>query len=95
MVLYDTGVYWAVAQEIVKSMTGWVECGSCINGVFLVIFAIQLIRAVKFMTVNYRATIKNEKLKQDLINNRMVLAMSQIRTHFVFKQLGIIKETTR
>ena len=128
MVIYDTGVYWAVAQgivniilviltamelkrtekkewllpvsamtmlvavewEIVNSMTGWVECGSCIKSVFLVIFVIQLIRAVKFMTVNYQATIKNKKLKQDLINNRIVLAMSQIRTHFVFNILTAI-----
>ena len=62
--------------ELVNSCTGWWRGGICIKIIFTVLFVFHLVRA--------------EKLREELKNSRVVLAMSQIRTHFVFNILNAI-----
>ena len=53
-------------------------------------FVFQLIRAVRRVAVNHSASVQAEKLAQELRNSRIILAMSQIRTHFIFNVLNAI-----
>ena len=46
--------------------------------------------AVIIVSTNHRESQKAQELAGELKNNRIVLAMSQIRTHFIFNVLTAI-----
>lgn len=126
--LYDTGLYWAIAQgevllglfflilsewkqeseadrgllgayialsfamllELVNARAEFWLSGIIVKCVFVVLFIWQLIRAVRYVTVNQRYSIKARELEEELRNSRIILSMSQIRTHFIFNVLNAI-----
>lgn len=58
--------------------------------VFVVCLIYHLIVGIRTVPRNYRASKETERLKRELKNSRVVLAMSQIRTHFIFNVLNAI-----
>lgn len=76
--------------EILNVYVGWWENGICIKIIFTIIFMFQLVRAAWQVAKNQQASIREKKLGMELKNSRIVLAMSQIRTHFVFNILNAI-----
>ena len=76
--------------EFVNACTGWWQNGICMKIIFTALFVFHLIRAAWLVVKNQRDSIKAEQLKEELKNSRIVLAMSQIRTHFVFNILNAI-----
>lgn len=126
--IYDTGIYWAVAQGIVSMVmlvlgvheycacskekkfliascmvllvcvimeladayTGWWTSGILVKAVFMLLFFLYIVEAVILITDNHRDSEKAKELAKELKNSRIVLAMSQIRTHFVFNVLTAI-----
>lgn len=76
--------------ELVNSCTGWWRGGIFIKMIFTVLFVFHLVRAAWLVAKNQQDSIRAEKLREELKNSRIVLAMSQIRTHFVFNILNAI-----
>ena len=76
--------------ELVNSCTGWWRGGICIKIIFTVLFVFHLVRAAWLVAKNQQDSIRAEMLRKELKNSRIVLAMSQIRTHFVFNILNAI-----
>lgn len=76
--------------EFVNACTGWWQNGICMKIIFTALFVFHLIRAAWLVVKNQRDSIRAEQLKEELKNSRIVLAMSQIRTHFVFNILNAI-----
>lgn len=76
--------------ELVNSCTGWWRGGICIKIIFTVLFVFHLVRAAWLVAKNQQDSIRAEMLREELKNSRIVLAMSQIRTHFVFNILNAI-----
>ena len=76
--------------ELANACTGWWPGGICVKIVFTVLFAIQLVRGAWLAARNRQDSIRAEKLRKELQNSHIVLAMSQIRTHFVFNILNAI-----
>ena len=76
--------------ELVNSCTGWWRGGICIKIIFTVLFVFHLVRAAWLVAKNRQDSIRAEKLREELKNSRIVLAMSQIQTHFVFNILNAI-----
>lgn len=76
--------------ELVNALVGWWRSGICIKTVFTAIFVLQLVRAAWLVAKNQRDSIRAEKLREELKNSRIVLATSQIRTHFVFNILNAV-----
>ena len=58
--------------------------------VFILCLLHHLIVGIGTVPKNYRASKETERLKRELKNSRVVLAMSQIRTHFIFNVLNAI-----
>lgn len=77
-------------MEIANACMGWWQEGICIKIVFTVLFVFHLARGAWRMAKNHQESIRAKKLAQELKNSRIVLAMSQIRTHFVFNVLNAI-----
>lgn len=76
--------------ELFNARLSWWQNGICIKVVFGVLFVIHLIWALKLMAVNYQASIRARKLEQELKENQITLAMSQIKPHFVYNALNSI-----
>ena len=76
--------------ELVNVCTNWWRSGIVIKAVFAVAFVFWLIWTVWIVARNYQNSMRAEKLQMELKNNRVVLATSQIRTHFVFNVLNAI-----
>lgn len=128
MGIYDTGMYWAIAQgivsllllvlcimeikehgikkqmllisgmillailavELLNAYVGWWQNGICIKFVYVLLFVVWIVNAVYTIAKHHQASIKAEKLKEELKSRRVVLAMSQIKTHFIFNVLNAI-----
>ncbi|MGN0480099.1 MAG: sensor histidine kinase [Lachnospiraceae bacterium] len=62
----------------------------CIKVVFCIIFVIHMILAVRLVAVNYKTSIRAKKMEEELKENRLTLAMSQIQPHFIYNSLNSI-----
>ena len=60
------------------------------KNIFVLCLLHHLIEGVRTVPKNYRASKETERLKKELKNSRVVLAMSQIRTYFIFNVLYAI-----
>ena len=80
----------AAFLELLNGRMNFVTNGQIVKTIFLLMFVFQLIRAVRRVAVNHSASVQAEKLAQELRNSRIILAMSQIRTHFIFNVLNAI-----
>lgn len=64
--------------------------GIVVKWTFVAIMVFHLVRAVKVVAVNHRESVKTKELAEELRNSRIVLALSQIKTHFIFNVLTAI-----
>lgn len=76
--------------EFINSYASLWRSGICIKAAFTLLFVFHLVRAAWTAAKNRRDSIKAKRLAEELKNSRIVLAMSQIRTHFVFNILNAI-----
>ena len=88
------GFYMALALvmllELCNSRANLWRSGIVLKTVFVTFFVIHLVEAVIIVSTNHRESQKAQELAGELKNNRIVLAMSQIRTHFIFNVLTAI-----
>ena len=80
----------ALLLELVNACTNWWRSGIVFKAVFALAFVFWLIWAVWIVARNYQNSMRAEKLQMELKNSRIVLATSQIRTHFVFNVLNAV-----
>lgn len=80
----------AVIAEILNFFTGWWKNGLFLKSFFLLFFIFHLVKIAVTIPISYQNSIKAKRLEGELKNNRVVLAMSQIRTHFIFNVLNAI-----
>ena len=80
----------SVLMDMINSFVLWWPQGLLSKAVFTVLLVFHLILAAKTVPAKYRAAEEAKKLKDELKNSRIVLAMSQIRTHFIFNVLNSI-----
>lgn len=80
----------AVAAEGVNEYGSFWPNQFVLKVVFIAAFTLRLIAAIKLVPESYRRAEQAERLEDDLKNSRIVLAMSQIRTHFIFNILNAI-----
>ncbi|MGN0483976.1 MAG: sensor histidine kinase [Lachnospiraceae bacterium] len=76
--------------ELVNARMNFWKNGIALKWTFLLLFVWQLVRAIWQIALNQRKSMKVEKLSEELKNSRIVLSMSQIRTHFIFNVLNAI-----
>ncbi len=76
--------------ELVNELTGWWNGRPVIKVVFSVMFLGYLVYGVMRVPERFRTASQAEKLETDLKNSRIVQAMSQIRSHFIFNILNAI-----
>ena len=57
---------------------------------FFMLAMLHIVRAIKLVAVNQQASRKAKELAGELRNSRIVLAMSQIKTHFIFNILTAV-----
>lgn len=81
-----------VAQifDLINGLMGWWTEGECVKITFMVLFVLLLVRSFAIVPHNYKASVRANQLSGELQNSRIVLAMSQIRTHFIFNVLNAI-----
>lgn len=80
----------ALLLEFINSYANVWMSGIIIKVLFVIIFAYHLLCAVVVISGNQRESEKAKELTKELKNSRIVLAMSQIRTHFIFNVLTAI-----
>lgn len=80
----------SVLLEFVNGYIGLWSQGVLWKAVFVICLVHHLIDGISTVPKNYRASKEAERLKRELNNSRVVLAMSQIRTHFIFNVLNAI-----
>ena len=79
-----------LAAEIPLSLLPPFPHGILLTGVFLVLFLLLLIRSIRAAAALRQKTGQIEDLQNELQNNRIMMAMNQIRTHFIFNVLNAI-----
>lgn len=79
-----------LVAELLNARLSWWKSGNCIKLVFVAFFVFQLLWSVKLMAVNYQESIRAKKLEEELKENRVRLAMSQIQPHFIHNSLNSI-----
>ena len=57
---------------------------------YLALFVLMVLRSVHYVVVNHQKTGQVEQLAAELENSRILMAMNQIRTHFIFNVLNAI-----
>lgn len=90
MVFSGMSLLVALFFELWNARFGWWQSGICVKWIFVLTFVLHLARAVKAVLTSQQASIEAERLAGELRNSRVVLAMSQIRTHFIFNVLNAI-----
>lgn len=80
----------AILLEFINEYAYLWKPGILWKNIFLICLIHHLIEGVRTVPKNYRASKETERLKKELKNSRVVLAMSQIRTHFIFNVLNAI-----
>ena len=76
--------------DAVNAWFGWWRDGLASLAVVLVFEAVYLPLGLAAMASGLRAAQRSAKLEEDLRSSRITLAMSQIRTHFIFNVLNAI-----
>lgn len=91
-VLLITGIIilFAVWLELVNARMNLWTSGIVVKTIFSLSFVFHLFRTIKIVTTNHKDTGRVRELSDELKNSRVVLAMSQIRTHFIFNILTAI-----
>lgn len=80
----------AIVLELVNGLFMWWPKGVMAKTVFVVLLILMLAISIKNIPVYYQKSIQADKLASDLKNSYIILAMSQIKTHFIFNVLNAI-----
>lgn len=80
----------AVCMELVNARMNLWTSGIVVKTIFSLSFVFHLFRTIKIVTTNHKDAGRVRELSDELKNSRVVLAMSQIRTHFIFNILTAI-----
>ncbi|MDY2628175.1 MAG: histidine kinase [Lachnospiraceae bacterium] len=83
-------VLFSSLLELLDFFMYWWRSGICIKSVFLLFFVYQIVRIVLYVLAGCRAAADAQRLSGELRNSRIMLATSQIRTHFIFNVLNAI-----
>ena len=76
--------------ELFNMIFGFVKPGIIIKPTFLVLFLVYLLVELKNLIENQQKIEDAKKLEEELRDSRSSLAMSQIRSHFIFNVLNAI-----
>jgi LytS/YehU family sensor histidine kinase len=79
-----------ILLEFINEYVFILKPGVLWKNTFVICLLHHLIEGVLTVPKNYRASKETDRLKKELKNSRVVLAMSQIRTHFIFNVLNAI-----
>lgn len=79
-----------VLLELVNARVGWWQSGIVVKTIFTILLIGYLVKTVISIATNHKESQKAKALAGELRNSRIVLAMSQIRTHFIFNVLTAI-----
>ena len=80
----------AIMVDIIRLYLGGTPNRSIFRFVFTFLFTLYVIRTVKLIPERYLDVISAEKLKSELKQSHITLALGQIRAHFVFNVLNAI-----
>lgn len=80
----------AIWVDIVNLLFEWWPHGLLSKIIFINIFFFHFARSIKRIPEIHLAYARVQKLEKELQNSRVVLAMSQIRAHFIFNVLNAI-----
>lgn len=80
----------AVMIDIAGFGSGIVWRSPCSKVVFIVLFISCIIAGAKEVVMNYRATVRAEKLEKELEDSRTAIMLSQIKPHFLYNVLNSI-----
>ena len=62
----------------------------CSKIAFVFLFVVQIVAGAKEVVVNYRASVRAEKLEKELEDSRTAIMLSQIKPHFLYNVLNTI-----
>ncbi len=80
----------SVMLEMVNMDNGWYRGGIIMKPLFMVTYIFYVIKVFRDMGRSYRRAKEAEEIEEELKNSRIFLAMSQIRSHFIFNVLNAI-----
>ncbi|MGN0168205.1 MAG: sensor histidine kinase [Acetatifactor sp.] len=80
----------ALLLELANGRLNFWPGGIAIKIIFVLLFLFHLFRAIRLIAFNHQESLKAKELAGELRNSRITLAMSQIRTHFIFNVLNAI-----
>ena len=66
--------------------------GICFKVSFLVMLLVFLLRGAKQVVMDHQASIKNQKIKEELENSRITVMISQIQPHFLYNSLTSVMD---
>ncbi len=79
-----------ILVELANAKMNWWMSGMVIKNIFIIIMILGILIVVKEIICNHKDSERVQRLSMELRNSRIVLAMSQIRTHFIFNVLTAI-----
>jgi len=80
----------AAMLEIVNQVTFWWSGFPIIKIVFVTLFLVHVVKGILGFSTLHQKASQADSLQMDLRDSRIAMAMSQIRTHFVFNVLNAI-----
>lgn len=90
MLISCAALLTAIFIDLINTYTARWPRGICSKIVFVLLFMVYVVYCISHLSASYQASIRAGKLAEELKNSRIVLAMSQIRTHFIFNVLNAI-----
>lgn len=91
--LYSFATISLLAAELLELLNIPLELwkqGNVAIVVFILVFVVSGCALLKNVFTSYRESLRTKELEAELRNSRIILAMSQIRTHFIFNVLNAI-----
>lgn len=79
-----------VIAELFNAFFVWWTEGLIVKCVFMALFIFNVARGMILITAIYQKAVQTDKLEEDLKNSRIIMAMNQIKTHFIFNILNAI-----
>lgn len=80
----------ALMLDILGAFKTVYSSGTCTKVCFLFVVVISLLYILKRIILDYSAAARAKELEEKLTQKRIALAVSQIRTHFIFNVLTVI-----
>jgi sensor histidine kinase YesM len=80
----------AILLDLVALYFGWWPVGFLAKSAYIVLFFSQIIRGNYYLAMGLRSAMRAEMLEKDLENANATIAVSQIRSHFIFNILNAI-----